>query len=678
MDNTKDRGVLIEALVASGLIAIGFATGQAPLLALATAATSIGTGWAANLAGYGFQHWRENWFTEQGVLNQDIMRALSHAFENAVCQVERDWKHQRRYQYLRLTDPEGAQRTLIPLVWLREDAEKIFQKSERLASVLQEDKFIMLLHNDVTNIRDSVIKALDNYLYGHDSELIAFVEERLANEWLLHFAEILKDPGTEGTRAWRQCQWLWQISLNTAVGKLEQSSTETLTVTRWLQKWAQQLAQTPIAERDPRGQDSLEVILSLVRTRLDELQASTERIEAHVGALLERLSSPLVPGVPIWLDTAHFNFMKTLLPSEAMLNLLQGLTTERLLPRRLFLQYINPEILSLYGTTLRFKRQELYKQVLRLTKFALLLSEDVLIMPASYLFELGFISHFLKELTPLEAAGIIQFASPSADLYEYVHTKKLEYRDELILFPEYAKDGRALISKSQSLSWIPRVQRSTAKDISTAWKQELYKGDGLWKRILEERGPKQSLLPSKLESAIELVPEHLEGRAFIFRYTEPLLPMTLEAREETQINFLICRTYLESYLEEFNAMILVDTPLGYLDCGLSQISAGGYLRTISFRSLSASFKMINLLDYIDHQLGWYELIDLRGQPLFRRLMNLFIINMLDERRPLNTAITDSHYQVPHTSPNAFGGQALEIVNNQIVQLLEIVEPFLRK
>jgi hypothetical protein len=57
---------------------------------------------------------------------------------------------------------------------------------------------------------------------------------------------------------------------------------------------------------------------------------------------------------------------------------LRELAVEGLFPSRLFLQYINPEILSLYGAIQKFKRQQLYKHVLRLTKFALLLSADIL------------------------------------------------------------------------------------------------------------------------------------------------------------------------------------------------------------------------------------------------------------------------------------------------------------
>ncbi|HEX6480499.1 MAG TPA: hypothetical protein VF043_16810 [Ktedonobacteraceae bacterium] len=88
MSDQNKRASLIEAVIAGGLIAIGIPAGQ-PLLALAA---SVGGNWAHSLAERAFQHWRERWFTDDGVLNHDVAKALCHAFVDAVRQVEHDWK----------------------------------------------------------------------------------------------------------------------------------------------------------------------------------------------------------------------------------------------------------------------------------------------------------------------------------------------------------------------------------------------------------------------------------------------------------------------------------------------------------------------------------------------------------------------------------------------------------
>src|SRR6185295_12000498 len=117
----------------------------------------------------------------------------------------------------------------------------------------------------------------------------------------------------------------------------------------------------------------------------------------------------------------------------------------------------------------------LYPQLLKLTIYALLFSTDSLIMPASYLFEVGFIERFLKDVDRLRAAGILQFTSPTSNLDRYAAKKKQEYRDELVLFPGYKDEVEPRSDPRKHITWIPRTKRSSSADISSAWKAELYK-----------------------------------------------------------------------------------------------------------------------------------------------------------------------------------------------------------
>ena len=77
LGDRKHRRVLAEGVIAGGLAAVGFVTGQGPLLALATAAAGVGGNWATSLMQQGFEHWADTWFTERGALNHDIARALT-------------------------------------------------------------------------------------------------------------------------------------------------------------------------------------------------------------------------------------------------------------------------------------------------------------------------------------------------------------------------------------------------------------------------------------------------------------------------------------------------------------------------------------------------------------------------------------------------------------------------
>jgi hypothetical protein len=343
---------------------------------------------------------------------------------------------------------------------------------------------------------------------------------------------------------------------------------------------------------------------------------------------------------------------------------------------RVFIQYINPEIISLYGVNRRFTQHELYSHSIKLTKYAFLLSNDILIMPASYLFEINFINQFLKELKPLQDEGIIHFSSSTENLHDYAIAKKAEYREELKLFPKYTTGNNNIVSKRIPLMWIPRIQRSASKDITAVWHQELYKQTGLWRTIFDRRIKKHTLQISKLESEIDKIPERIEGKAFIFRYTKSLLPNDLNVQEETKINMLINRGYLESYLDEYNAVILTDTMLGQLDCGLSKFNETGHLRFVSLRSILKIFNFLKIKNFIDNELTWQELIELRNHPVLRWLMELIIIDIINDWNVLDNAIINSHFHVENTILN-LDQSSLDFVINRLYCFYDAIYPNLK-
>ena len=338
--------------------------------------------------------------------------------------------------------------------------------------------------------------------------------------------------------------------------------------------------------------------------------------------------------------------------------------------QKIFIQYLNPEVLSIYGVLQNISNAKICEQALRITKYALLFSDDIIIMPSSYLFEIPFIYKFLEKLRLLIADGILHFASPTSSWQEYLEVKLIEYRDELSLYSNYQNRKVAVGLKRLNPQWIPRIQRSSAQDISIVWKKELYKDTGIWKNFLDKRIQKYGSIPPKLDLAIETVPERLDGKAFIHRYAVSLLPVTLEASENTQIGMLISRSYLESYLEEFDAIIFTDTPLGRLDCGLQQFSVEGKLRTISLRALFSLLKSIRIQHYIDNYLEWEELIELRENFKFRWLKKQILENILCPNHPLERAIIKSSYRFVDTPLNPDPLQAIDEILEQLIVTVE--------
>src|SRR5947209_11479164 len=106
-------------------------------------------------------------------------------------------------------------------------------------------------------------------------------------------------------------------------------------------------------------------------------------------------------------------------------------------PAYIFLQFMNPEICSLYGVRNNWHSKQLHKEWVQLAKYAVLISTHGLVVPASYLFEIKSIDGFLKELSPVRAAGLFHLASATSDLVEYAADKRREYRDEKQFHAKY-------------------------------------------------------------------------------------------------------------------------------------------------------------------------------------------------------------------------------------------------
>jgi len=304
MGDQNKRAMLVEAVIAGGLIAIGIPAGQL-LLPLAAAATSVGCNWTYSLAERAFQHWRDGWFADDGVLNHDITKALRHAFVDTIRQVEHDWRQHRHYQHLQRKSPEEAQLTLAVLRLLREEGATLFQQPNHLTQIIQQEqqnRVLSLLYQDEFKANEYLKPVLAAFLYGHDEEFVTFVTEQLGPKWILRFLEILKDPDEEGTRAWRACQLLWQKSLMLGIEQIQQTTAGTADAVHWLQAWAQQLRSLPPTERNPIGQDALETILHSVHAQLGEMQNTLDKTYATTLNIKDTLEKVYKKAVDVEID----------------------------------------------------------------------------------------------------------------------------------------------------------------------------------------------------------------------------------------------------------------------------------------------------------------------------------------------------------------------------------------
>ncbi|MGI8586403.1 MAG: eIF2A-related protein [Chloroflexia bacterium] len=273
--NEGIRSIPIEAIVTTGLQAIGLITGAGPLTALLA---GMGVGAVTGLSQRAIDHWCGRWFSREGgtAFSGDIAPLLSQAFAAAAGALEAVWQKDPAYLKLRSRDPEEAARTLETLHGLRHGAAGFLASSEQLGTAIQSDEWVPVRPDTEAEARQMLLEAIKSYLYGYDEEFVGFVEAHLPDEWLLRFGEALKADNPEGNRAWRAYQKLWQESLLDSVEQSGQGGAETVETLRWLKQWAQRLDATPVAQRDPTGEAALDAALAPVRKRLDEIKALTE------------------------------------------------------------------------------------------------------------------------------------------------------------------------------------------------------------------------------------------------------------------------------------------------------------------------------------------------------------------------------------------------------------------
>jgi len=282
--------------------------------------------------------------------------------------------------------------------------------------------------------------------------------------------------------------------------------------------------------------------------------------------------------------------------------------------RPIFVQYMNPEVLSCYGLKVNGVNAEaILLNALMATRLAMLATDSYLVFPASYIFELSWFDTFLRMINPLVVNGHVRYTSPVSGVAEYRDIKASEYRKDSVNF--YLTVDIKRITGQGHLVWTPRLGRSTAIDIGDQWARaispagELY---GLVRSIAKRRHRPYA----RVERALEKTPERLDGQAFIKRFVENVLPAELTAVDSGRLSYFLSSAYLESYVTDLDAMMLIDLPLGELSCGVDQRYPDMKSRLVSARTFNTALGWLGLRDYVHKRATWDELAELRSSPDF--------------------------------------------------------------
>jgi hypothetical protein len=283
--------------------------------------------------------------------------------------------------------------------------------------------------------------------------------------------------------------------------------------------------------------------------------------------------------------------------------------------RPIFVQYLNPEILACYGYDIvAADNRSLLTRALQATRLAVLATNDCLILPASYFFEIPHFDVFLNQIDDLLIAGQICYTASLSDLTIYEEAKADEYRDDP--HNRYRLDHSLVLRRGESLAWRPRRGRSTAIDIGAGWRSAIMP-DGDLGSLLRSTRPRQGHRPGRaIERALITIPDRLEGRAFIGRFVRPAIPFGLTRQNSAHMDLFLSRAYLGSYLSDLDAMMLVDFRFGDLSCGVSSILSEPSVRLLSARRLELVLRWLSVDVFIREIATWADLLELRSAPEF--------------------------------------------------------------
>lgn len=281
------------------------------------------------------------------------------------------------------------------------------------------------------------------------------------------------------------------------------------------------------------------------------------------------------------------------------------------------LHFHNREILAMYGADRRGDDQLLCHTLL-LTRYALLASPGPLVIMPKFAFEVPYFKRYLWHIRPVVSAGLVKFVSDNPDFSYSIQEKQQQYAGQAHLFSSYFQpeeiDSR--LELLSGLGWEPRRGGSATEAIKAAWYGNLESGEaGVLTAIARELAGKSGST-SRIIAALEKVPGALSGRAFVLDHVRALLGISLNGTQLTRLNFLINKAYLHLFVSAHGYNILVDTPLGELDCGLRSEPISRHC-LVSFAAMQGFAHLLGIRRLIETGLTWSQLVELREDMHFR-------------------------------------------------------------
>ncbi len=282
MNDTNKRAALSEVVIATTLTAIGFFTGQGPLMSLASIGAGIGGNWGASLVENSYRNWSQEWFGRNGVLDDDISQALMQALQKAVKELEPELKKHQLYKRLQHHNRKEADSLLANLAAIGDDANLIVQNQPAMPQDMTS-----LMMGDQSQLETQLGQIIKRRFSGYSSDFVdltKLIRKRLTERWLHHFQRILNEPTEVGTKARVACQRLWQQSLIQALNEIGQNTTETKEILDWLKASAER-QELQLGEINPSLDIFVQALENVLEQRLSKIEHNTSATLANTDEI---------------------------------------------------------------------------------------------------------------------------------------------------------------------------------------------------------------------------------------------------------------------------------------------------------------------------------------------------------------------------------------------------------
>ncbi|VVB95791.1 Photosystem I assembly protein Ycf3 [uncultured archaeon] len=295
---------LLEILATVSITGVGFAIGGTIGAAVMA---GIGINLSTNIIQSGGAKLKERWLTSNdGILNHDIQKALSHAFIKALTHLETEYFKLSEADALPKNEKESIKAFFKEL---KEEAQEAFPAF--LEKAMKDQEIKEYLYGGQESATDKLWERINgtNLLCTYCDHFRDFFHNNLLNEVQLWFTEELKTDSKESNKAWRAFQRLLLEGIQADVKAVQasqdliQRDLQTLEV---LRNQLEQLKDT-IDHRLPNEpfQGGLEKAISDMRVVLQDVAKTTQRTEEKVDAiavdvktLLDAKTEVKIPKIP--------------------------------------------------------------------------------------------------------------------------------------------------------------------------------------------------------------------------------------------------------------------------------------------------------------------------------------------------------------------------------------------